>query len=1680
MKKLILPFLLFLSSFAMAQYSNNWIDYSKTYYKFRITNDGLCRIPQSALAGVGLGATNADNYQLWRNGQEVRLYTSVSGAPLGTSDYVEFFGRANDGKVDSKLYKNPDFQLADKFSLFSDTAMYFLTVNNGANLRYATAANGTPSTGTPDAYFMRDENIYYKSQINPGYAEDAGELVYSSSFDDGEGWTSGNIAPGATFTQQLTNLNVYTAGPANGLTLRVNAFGNAPNNRRLKISLNGDSLYGIDMNRYISRKVLLNNLNLSLLSNPNSAGITVAAVFPGLPTTDRIVVGSLGITYPATFNFNNAKTFEFNLGPSTQGNYLLIDNFNTGNTAPVLYDVANGRRYLGDITTNPGKVRFVLPASTQASRSFILTSLEAGNISPVTTLTKKNFLDLTATANQGDYIIISNSALYNDGTGTNQVELYRSYRASAAGGGYNAKTLDIDELQDQFGYGIYHHPSSIREFALNATDNWTVKPKYIFLIGRGISYNYYPNQGTPVSFFQTNFVPTFGWPASDLLLTARPGQIAPVVPVGRLAAINGIEVKNYLQKMKEYELAQATPSPLIASKAWMKNFMHVAGGKTQSENDLFVYYMNGYRDIAVKPMMGAHVELFAKSTTASVELASNQRITELFGQGLGYLNYFGHSSATTFEFNLSNPNDYANAGKYPFFSASGCNAGDYYRYDPARLNGDLTQSEKYIMAQQRGSIGFLASTHFGIPQYLDNYNRGFYTLFSNTMYGNTVGNQMKKNIENLGLNPNLDFYSRMHLEENTLHGDPAMHINYSTKPDYAIEDQFIKISPDLISIADPSFKVKINWRNIGKATDDSIKVSVKRVLPNGSIQIVYDSLRLATRNEDSLQLTIPINQLTDKGQNQLIVELDDSYRVDELFETNNKVTKSFAIFEDELRPVYPYDYAIVTDPGVTFSASTANPLVYNRGYVMELDTTTLFNSPFKKTFNNSGTGGLVQFSAANTTYTNNTVYYWRTAMVPLNNGPYIWNNSSFTYLPTSTAGFNLQHYYQKLKTATSQIDLAPNRLWKFTEYTSAVKVINGVFPTASSQSSDFLVDIDGSGLIRSACGVGKIIINAINPAGMEPMFNNNPGLPGQYNSESPCGSGRELNFQYAANSVQGRELAKDFITNVVPAGYYIVIRNVYGADPANHYAAQWATDPSPSFYSTLSGAGFNNIDSFNTLRAFAFIYKKGDPSFTPVSKFSDGVYDKIDMRAFCPAIKPSGTITTPAFGPANAWNEFHWLGQAQEANSGDSIKFEIIGVNPAGSESVLYTVDSTMKDFNISAINATQYPYLKIKMYNQDKKAGTPYEFKFLRLNYVPVPEGAVAPALLYSMRDSVQAGEIIDFKLAFKNISNVKFDSLLKVKLTITNNANVTNPIQVLPRKALVAGDTLQVSYSFDTRELVGNNILSIDFNPDNAQREQFHFNNFLLKSFYVTGDKFNPSLDVTFDAVHILNRDIVSSNPQILVRLKDENRFIALKDTALLKVQVRFPDQTLRNYYFNSDTMRFIPAIPGSAENMASIEFNPYFKEDGEYEFLVSGRDESSNKAGNLDYKVVFNVINKPMISNLLNYPNPFTSSTAFVFTLTGSEIPQNMRIQILTVTGKVVREITQNELGPIHIGRNITEYKWDGTDMYGQKLANGVYIYRVITNLNGNKLDSYKASGDDTDKYFNKGYGKMYLMR
>jgi len=1096
-------------------------------------------------------------------------------------------------------------------------------------------------------------------------------------------------------------------------------------------------------------------------------------------------------------------------------------------------------------------------------------------------------------------------------------------------------------------------------------------------------------------------------------------------------------------------------------------------------------YMDSYKKIIQDTLFGGHVSTFSKTSTDPVEQSSSDRLKGLFENGISIITYFGHSSATTLEYNMDRPEDYNNQAKFPLFVLLGCNAGNFFNYNSARLQTKETISEKYVLAPQRGCIATFASSYLGILQYLDVYNGKTYDGIGVTKYGKTFGEIMIHSIQGTyDVKSQNDFYARMQCEQTVLHGDPALKINTHAKPDYVIEPQLVRISPSFISVAETNFKVNASFMNIGMAINKKIVVELKRTYPDQTVQVIRRDTIEGIRYMDSLAYTIPIIATRDKGLNKITITVDADSQVDELYESNNSITKDIFIYEDEARPVYPYNYAIINKQNIKLTASTANPFSTPRQYNMELDTTELFNSPLKVSKTVNSTGGVLEFTPG-ITFTDSTVYYWRVSPAPTSGSP-VWNSASFIYLSTSELGFSQAHYFQHSKSDNKQILLdQQTRKWKYDSITHSLFAKNGVFLTASNQEGDYVVAPDGIAYIRSACVGYSLIFNIFNPQSF--VATTNP--TGRYGSYGPpCDVSRQWNFEYSYMTPATRKLAMDFMDSI-PNGYIVVVRNILNPYQVGGYIDDWKSDDptgTKTLYHKLKSVGFNQIDSFTTPRSFIYMYQKNTPSFVPASVVTVGMYDLVSITKSLKTPDSVGYISSPLLGRAKAWKQLKWKGTAApDIIAGDNPIIDIIGVDLAGNESVVRTgITTAQTTYDISSISATQYPFLKLRMRNADSINYTPYQLKYWMLTYTPVPEGAIGPNIYLKAKDTLEIGEPLDFRVAFKNVSEAPFDSV-KVKVIVTDKNNLAHIIPVPRRRPIpISGsvnDTLQIGALINTSTLAGLNTMYIEANPDEDQPEQYHFNNFGFRNFYVKSDSLNPLMDITFDGVHILNRDIVSSKPDIIIKLKDEAKWMILDDTSLLTVQVKYPNGVTKRYYFNNDTLRFTAAGQApNPDNTATINFRPYFTQDGEYELIVTGKDKSNNKAGNIEYRVIFEVINKPMISNMLNYPNPFTTSTAFVFTVTGSEVPQNIKIEIMTITGKIVREITKDELGPLHIGRNITEFKWDGTDQYGQKLANGIYLYRVVTNLNGKSLDKYKSENDNTDKYFNKGYGKMYLMR
>ncbi|MEY3576564.1 MAG: hypothetical protein RL394_146, partial [Bacteroidota bacterium] len=604
----LLMLMLMSSTCLLAQYNNEWIDYNKSYYKFKVGETGLYRIPFATLQSNGLANIPAEQFQLWRNGKEVALFTSKGSGLFGSTDFIEFFGQMNDGKADAIMYKKPEFQLSDKWSLQTDTAAYFLTVNSSTrNARVLNVQNNTASNTLPiEPYFMHKLERNFKDQINPGYASIVGIYVYSSSYDNGEGWSSRNIQPGSPLIEQYNNLFFAPEGPDGSLT--ITAFGNALNPRKLQVMVNGNNLIDQSMDYFsalnstikVPKTLLGRAIDTIRVNNASTVG------------SDRITLGKYELVYPRKFDFGGNGLFEFSLPGNSVGNYLEITNFRNNAVAPVLYDITEGRRYIADMTI-PGKFRFALPAG--GARNFVMMDASTAAVKLVGAMTKRNFVDYASSSRQGNYLMIAHSSLGSSSNG-DAIQNYKAYRSSNEGGRFQVGVYDIDELVDQFAFGIKKHPLSIKNFIAFARAYFTVTPQHVLLLGKGITYDQYRyNESRPIT-DRLNLVPTFGNPGSDNILASSDNDATPEIPIGRLSVTSGDEINAYLEKVKQHDKSLLSINQTVKDKAWMKNFAHVIGGGDPYLQNLINGYMKSASRYVEDTSYGAKVYTFEKITSA--------------------------------------------------------------------------------------------------------------------------------------------------------------------------------------------------------------------------------------------------------------------------------------------------------------------------------------------------------------------------------------------------------------------------------------------------------------------------------------------------------------------------------------------------------------------------------------------------------------------------------------------------------------------------------------------------------------------------------------------------------------------------------------------------------------------------------------------------------------------------------------------------------------------------------------------------------------------------------------------------------------------------------------------------------------------------------------------------------
>ena len=1716
----IFSFFFFLGAFA--QYGNEWIDYDKTYYKITLAEDKLYRIPFSTLLENNVPTDNASNLKLIYKGEEIPMFATTNDA-LMAGDYIEFYGKKNDGTFDTQLFEEPDWQITNRKSSFTDTAAYFLVYDDSSPaLRYGNLTNDLSNTPQPKEFFEHTSHRILNQAFfdgKPTTTALGGLNSYSSNFGQSEGFLSTIIN-----TEQNIDFTVLTPGVYdNGgdATIEVKMIGRsndlyyAAGDHHVRLSFNNvlfvDNYYEGYNTEVYSFNTQASNMQTFNVLNVETVGDVYNPDFSN-SSIDRNSVGYIFTTYPRSFDLENISILDFDLN-NDENHYLEFENFD-GGTNPVLYDRTNNLRMIPILENGVYKVFLPQIQNGAAKRNLILASTTTANVlTQVNILTQRQFTNYSDPAIAADYIILTHPRLMENFNGESQVERYRAYRASEAGGSYTPLVVDVNELYDQFAYGIEQTPLAIRFFVnyivdQHAAGNWNIKPELLFLLGKSIRYNSCTNNPTN---FNDNLVPTYGTNGSDILLSARDiTTFQYQLGTGRVSAKTSEEVSRYLDKITEYEQVLNTNHPCtVEDRQWLKEVLHIGAGNFSEEEEFYNSLLDGYKEIIEMGQFGGKVVASVSTGDNAVTIAP---VEEYINNGLNHITYVGHSNGQFWQYGLEAPENYDNEGKSLFVISSACFVGDVHKPFSNNEN-NIIMAERFTLAE-KGSVGFMAAVKFGFPAFLDNFTSELHENFTNELYGEPFVLSMR-NTTDVIFNGDSEFIigDQLTSEEMVFCGDPAVELYHFDRPEYILTEGNIVFDPPFIPAGIDSVELSVKVFNMGKAVEDSMDISIQQTFPDGFIGPATLVRVPSPVYEETYTVSIPVSNTEHPqpvGLNQFKIHIDGENQIVEDCEDNNVIIKTQLIQAPSAYPIAPCDFAIVGEIDFALKAVTAVPILENQTYLFEIDTTALFDSPLLKEGAVESIGGIIEWNPS-LVLQNNTTYYWRVSVLPETGQNNTWESSSFTYISGSgdnnDNGWNQSHYYQ-LASNDFENCLIEESSRNFVFSNEEMKTI-GCTNTQINNFSDFNMiqyEIDSSLLAQGSClfeaglsGIdcrGGVHIVAIDPiefeamisyqieAGANPDINGNCDELGQFGNIH-CTQTSKPYFQF---HIETQDDVDNLMTllDSIPNGYFVLAYNINTHNLTNNPNADLT--PVHNFFNEMGINDFNTIAADETFIAFG---RKNQADYGKKQLLTTTNPDEIlELNVNIDLNTLEGNFTTQKIGPALSWDRLEWNDEplfAGEIN--DEFAINVYGIDENNQTQILLNTAGET-DWDLSNINATQYPQLMLVAEIGDSVNATAPQLQDWQVYYEQVPEFVFNGKEGFTFYDdTLRLGEMGIFEIAVTNISSALSDSLV-VSFTTINSQNISNT-EYVKYPPIVGNETNLIAYDFSTAGLLGDNYLQVMLNPDKGQIEKQASNNMMILPFHVVGNEINTDLDIAFDGVHIMNGDIVSAEPEITIQLSDENLFVPLNESAI-EVSLIYPDgqEVLLDLTGDNSTV-VVPTTAEAAQgnNELSVAIRTEFLQNGTHQLKVIAQDLSEN-GGTKEYLVSFEIIREAMITNVLNYPNPFTTSTRFLFTLTGTEIPDNLKIQVMTVSGTVVREILKEELGPIRIGKNITEFAWDGTDMFGNELANGVYFYRVVAQQNGEDLELFTnsesgrfnmSSTNKMDATFGKyGIGKMYKMR
>ena len=214
---------------------------------------------------------------------------------------------------------------------------------------------------------------------------------------------------------------------------------------------------------------------------------------------------------------------------------------------------------------------------------------------------------------------------------------------------------------------------------------------------------------------------------------------------------------------------------------------------------------------------------------------------------------------------------------------------------------------------------------------------------------------------------------------------------------------------------------------------------------------------------------------------------------------------------------------------------------------------------------------------------------------------------------------------------------------------------------------------------------------------------------------------------------------------------------------------------------------------------------------------------------------------------------------------------------------------------------------------------------------------------------------------------------------------------------------------------------------------------------------DTKGPDIEIFLNDENFVSGSITNENPILLAKIFDDfgintaSSGIGHDITAVIDGKTE--NTIVLNDFYESDQDTY---------TSGSLKYQLQNLEEGIHSLELKAWDVYNNSS---IATVDFEVKNEEELSidHVLNYPNPFTTYTEFWFEHNQALSTLNVQVQIYTVSGRLVKSIHETVQTD---GYRSEPIAWDGKDDFGDRLARGVYVYKLRVQTNdGTSVEKFE---------------------